>query len=99
MCLIWSWHVRSRQQLEDTVWVNCVVRLVYMIMDKSQNNFICQTAVKHRSSFHQNKTLYLLDIYLRSVKITVHQWRLLRGRLIIMPGTARMEYHQTHGSV
>jgi hypothetical protein len=31
--------------------------------------------------------------------ISVHQWRLLRGgRLIIMAGTERMEWHQINGN-
>ena len=38
------------------------------------------------------------DVCVRS-PLSLHQWRLLRrGRLIIMAGTASMEWHQTHGN-
>ena len=60
--------MRSSQQLAHTVRVVRAGLHDEIIMYKSKNIYICQMAVKHRSSCHQKKTL---NIY-RKGALSVH---------------------------
>jgi hypothetical protein len=49
MCLLWSWHFLSSQQLADTVWVGSAGSLVYMnslLWIRAILFFVSQMAVK-----------------------------------------------------